>query len=683
MLPKLKWRGRTADLQPPLGINGGHCKVVDRINQRVRDPDEKRGLIRQVLRGVGLDNKDSMAIYSLEPEKLNGMPFVLGPHLQYKMDFRSITIDQVRKGLLNYYNAAKSGTAPKVTRDTKTTWLDPSGLEMSIGVSAAKGVLMVITAYWKGKPDPKAPADGCGTMKVADATREHADTIETRTASMSEMKSFMKKFVNELPNPENNDLQWEVDYRINYEKFLDPVFAGSRKRDALGFVSEVTGKPHCVVTVTFRSQVELPRHIQGYGFIETQAVMDPNGYVRVVETKRVLSIPEYQRSLVNWVDKRSKHIQTMLPEAQKAQEKNNLERAQREEAYRKEKEMQAPPPPKPKAPILKDAKPYLDEVLDKLNKFVSAKGLDVDSFQVKDASLSNPGSGVRYPGYMLVSNYRDIKYGYEYQLHFSFYKNLEVSGDFKVHQWIWSTPGGPAPKYKGLSPGALYNSISEGLENTARVKTPGTNMEDIASNVKSAVKALRGESFEVYETSKFSISFGFRTWDIPKEFEDQDEDETERVLSKFKARILNHIGSDVPVMVSLYKGDKNYVEGEVTLTASPARVASRLMSAAPVARITPSVRSNIAKVFQQKGLDGNGRFKSFGSILNAIDEALATQGIVSSDDSWDLNPRGDNGTIKLSLRWENNDVIPTSMCILNWHKFVETTGNYEAVVYLS
>lgn len=502
---------RDADLQPPLGINGGHCKVVERINQRVRDPDEKRGLIRQVLRGVGLDNKDAMVIYSLEPEKLNGMPFVLGPHLQYKMDFRSITIDQVRKGLLNYYNAAKSGTAPKVTRDTKTTWLDPSGLEMSIGVSAAKGVLMVITAYWKGKPDPKAPADGCGTMPKTE--------VPSRTA-------------NNLPG--------------------------------------------------------------------------------------------------------------------------------------------------------KSSKPVLTALVRKLNAFIAEHNLDVSPTPIvlRESSYKQPGSGRQIDGYMFSFTYVN-KEGYHHHAHFNSYNTLTEDNKLRADEWDFHY--GASLFFNDSTPKGLYKALTEALLKYARVAPQKGSVvfSDIERSIASAVKSLKGESFGVYDTTPKSMSFGFRTWDIPKESEDQDEDIVDSVITKFRKRILSSIG-DAPVELYLSLGDKNYIEGEVSVkSTSPARVASRIMSAAPAAKITPSIRSNIARVFQQKGLDGNGRFKSFGSILNAIDEALATQGIVSSDDSWDLNPRGDNGTIKLSLRWEDNTVIPMSMCILNWHKFVETTGNYEAVVYLS
>jgi hypothetical protein len=91
------------------------------------------------------------------------------------------------------------------------------------------------------------------------------------------------------------------------------------------------------------------------------------------------------------------------------------------------------------------------------------------------------------------------------------------------------------------------------------------SVESLIAATKSAVKVLGGESFETYDVSNTSIHFGFRTWDIPKEFEDQDEEETDRVIEKFRRKIL--LGIDDPnVKVDLWPGDKNYLEGELTIT---------------------------------------------------------------------------------------------------------------------
>lgn len=89
--------------------------------------------------------------------------------------------------------------------------------------------------------------------------------------------------------------------------------------------------------------------------------------------------------------------------------------------------------------------------------------------------------------------------------------------------------------------------------------------------VERAVKSLRGENFDVYDTSGSTISFGFRTWDIPKEFEDQRDSDVEAVITKFQQKIVRYI-DDPTVTVTLWQGDKNYLEGELTLAQAPAKV---------------------------------------------------------------------------------------------------------------
>lgn len=503
---------RGADLQPPLGVNGGPCKVVERINQRVRDPDDRRDLIRQLLRGQGLDNKDAMVIYSLEPEKLKGMPFVLGPHLQYRMDHRGITLDQVRKGLLNYYEAAKAGTAPKVTRDTKTTWLDPSGLEMSIGVSAARGVLMVITAYWKGKPDPKVPAEGCGNM------------------------------------PKN-----------------------------------------------------------------------------VGDSRTAGSLPE------------------------------------------------------------KSSKPVLTALVRKLNAFIAEHNLDVSPKPIvlSNSIYSQPGSGRKIDGYMFGFTYMGSD-GYQYYAHINS-RNV-LTADNKLIPDNWSFHYGASLFFNDSTPKGLYKTLTEALLKYARVapEKGAIVFSDIERAIASAVKSLKGEGFSVYDTTPKSMSFGFRTWDIPKESEDQDDDVVDAVIAKFRKRILSNIGNDF-VELYLSLGDKNYLEGEVSVKSpSPTRVASMFLEAGNtnLSRLSPAIRKSVARDLQQKGLDGNGRFTSFGSILNTMDSVLKANGLVM-EDSWDLNPRGQDGKFRFPLKWEDGREVSSSMAVLTWHKFVETTGNYEAVVYLS
>jgi hypothetical protein len=163
-----------ADLQPPLGYPGGSCFLVDQIREEVKDPKLENALVEKVETGRDLSNPEAAKVYELEQERGVGpvRKLLIGPHTQYRMDWRGITVPQVRAALttfLKQFNDWKSRNdwqykhySDLLNRNESVEWTDPRlGLTI-IFTSASLDSVKLITSYWKGVPDPKAPGhDKC------------------------------------------------------------------------------------------------------------------------------------------------------------------------------------------------------------------------------------------------------------------------------------------------------------------------------------------------------------------------------------------------------------------------------------------------------------------------------------------------------------------------------------------
>jgi hypothetical protein len=160
---------RQADLEPPLGYPGGPCQVVDRIEKEVRNPAIQEKLVENVEHGQKVQNPDAAKIYDRDTEHGVGPveKITLGPHAQYRMDLRSITVPAVRaaiKSLMKQLLDWKSQKNPMYTqitdgwaRGTNYEWVDRKlGLSVVVRPNGPKSLLLV-TTYWKGESDPSAP----------------------------------------------------------------------------------------------------------------------------------------------------------------------------------------------------------------------------------------------------------------------------------------------------------------------------------------------------------------------------------------------------------------------------------------------------------------------------------------------------------------------------------------------
>jgi hypothetical protein len=163
---------RIADLMPPLGKPGGPCQVIQRIEDNVRNPALKGELEREVGTGHTLSNPDASKIYPLDREPGAGRikNLLISSHAQYRMDLRSVTVEDVQRALTNWskaLNDLKSQKNPSYDRMIRemnagsVEWNDPkSGLFLVFEVRGDQAA--IITTYWKGQKDPRAvPPAAC------------------------------------------------------------------------------------------------------------------------------------------------------------------------------------------------------------------------------------------------------------------------------------------------------------------------------------------------------------------------------------------------------------------------------------------------------------------------------------------------------------------------------------------
>lgn len=165
-------RNPLADLQPPLGTGGGPCRVVNRIRHEVNSPNERDRLEDAVELGKALTNEQAAEVYDLEPEAGVGpiKRILLGPHSQYRMDLRAVTVEDIRRSLANFYkrlNDLKSRhdweyefTARELGNGEGVHWDDPkTGLTVVFSM-VDSFTAKIVTTYWTQGHDPRAPGLG-------------------------------------------------------------------------------------------------------------------------------------------------------------------------------------------------------------------------------------------------------------------------------------------------------------------------------------------------------------------------------------------------------------------------------------------------------------------------------------------------------------------------------------------
>lgn len=162
--------GRTADMSPPLG--GGPCRVVDRILNTVRDPKVRDQMVEDVQKGNSLANEESRKVYPFSREHGSFFKtFTIVPHAAYRMDWREVGVKDIVVALNSFayhMKSLKEKRDPAYERtltQTEIAWIDPkTKLQIVFGV-AREGDVKVISAFWKGVPDPRPTV--CDVARVA------------------------------------------------------------------------------------------------------------------------------------------------------------------------------------------------------------------------------------------------------------------------------------------------------------------------------------------------------------------------------------------------------------------------------------------------------------------------------------------------------------------------------------
>lgn len=184
------WFERQADLDPALGLpsRAGPCHVVERIEAEVGSPATRDYLQEKAENGQGITNPEARMVYKPLKERGAGLfrRMILTSHAQYRMDLRGITVGDIQAALkefskkLNDWKSQQSHeyahAMMAIRRGEPIEFLYKVWDLFVVFTVPDKGEARIITVYWKGMPDPKAPgvcilphSHDHGTQRVAQA----------------------------------------------------------------------------------------------------------------------------------------------------------------------------------------------------------------------------------------------------------------------------------------------------------------------------------------------------------------------------------------------------------------------------------------------------------------------------------------------------------------------------------
>jgi hypothetical protein len=162
-----------ADLNPPLGVPGGPCSVVDRIKHDVRNERTRDHLVDEVESNDALTNPEAHAVYDMEQEPARGIArrLLISPHAQYRMDLRRVTVPDVLGALASFsklYFGFKSQKGPayqSMDRELRSgkpyRWTDPKTDLTIVFLPTGADQVTLVTTYWAGKDTPKIKPGQC------------------------------------------------------------------------------------------------------------------------------------------------------------------------------------------------------------------------------------------------------------------------------------------------------------------------------------------------------------------------------------------------------------------------------------------------------------------------------------------------------------------------------------------
>lgn len=161
-----------------LGQRPGWCGVARAVVENVRDPRRRRQLVNHVEQGNELPNPEAAKIYpsqKLRIAKGGLIQYVmLTGHAAFRADLRGITIHQIAdclKDFNQYLNNLKSKAQSrpsskmlfddferKIMTGQHLEW-DLRGLLIAFKVE--RQVAIIKTCFYKNKPNPQPPPQGC------------------------------------------------------------------------------------------------------------------------------------------------------------------------------------------------------------------------------------------------------------------------------------------------------------------------------------------------------------------------------------------------------------------------------------------------------------------------------------------------------------------------------------------
>jgi hypothetical protein len=125
----------------------------------------KQDLIEEAEQGIDMSITDASRVYPLDVETGVGFSksLLLTSHMQYRMDLRGITVDDIKNTLRSLTLYVKNNPKLKgvLLRGDKIRYEDPR-TKLVLVVILEQDMLRLITTFWKGKPDPKpVPVSQC------------------------------------------------------------------------------------------------------------------------------------------------------------------------------------------------------------------------------------------------------------------------------------------------------------------------------------------------------------------------------------------------------------------------------------------------------------------------------------------------------------------------------------------
>jgi hypothetical protein len=157
---------KRADLNPALGYPGGPCHLEERVDKVVRNPRVKRDILDTIDWQGHLDKPQERIVYDRHVERDKRGRIILEPHVQHRMDLRGITAVEVKFAVKEFITS--NHPLREMMERGEPVRFESKRMAPLVVVFVARGRdVVIITAFWKGIPDPPPPKGRC-EVRAAD-----------------------------------------------------------------------------------------------------------------------------------------------------------------------------------------------------------------------------------------------------------------------------------------------------------------------------------------------------------------------------------------------------------------------------------------------------------------------------------------------------------------------------------